>query len=45
MMDVWTQQPSPGNSDVVINEGNVVDAIIETAAQYDGDTIVMEPTR
>lgn len=45
IVDVWTQQPSPGNSDVVITEGNVVDAIIETAAQYDGDTIVMGPTR
>ena len=45
MMDVRTQQPSQGNSDVVITEGNVVDAIIETAAQYDGDTIVMGPTR
>ena len=45
MVDVRTQQPSPGNSDVVVTEGNVVDAIIETAAQYDGDTIVMGPTR
>jgi len=34
-----------GKNDVVVTEGNVVDAIIETAAQYDCDKIVMEPTR
>ena len=45
MMDVQAQRPSPGNSDVVVTEGNVVDAIIEMAEQYDCDTIVMGPTR
>jgi len=40
-----TDRLSPGGSDVVVTDGNVVDAIIETAEQYDCDTIVMGPTR